>query len=198
MPKEKRFGLGIFAGLNYSFPLVVNQFPNYFAPHTNLLTGIDLRYRLSDKASLHLQPSWTPVNDVQPENSWTIPVFSFTTIKLPIVYRYYMLPSRKWLFLQTGVSINYLAASNFREERIVVCIVGPCPRLIGPEISPTNRAALSGIAGIGINVEIQKISIPITLQYERYINSYLFPGQYDAQRTSVKFEGFAITTGVNF
>ncbi len=198
MPTANRFGLGVFLGLNYSYPLVSTRFPVHFESQNNFLAGIDLHYYLNDRAALHIQPSWTRVSDVKPKNSWSGPVFNFTMVRIPLVYRYYILPSRRLLFVQAGVSYNHLTNSNFREELDVVCIAGPCPKIIGPTISPSNRSTVSGIAGIGINIDLQKISVPITFQYERYVNGYLFPNHYDAQLTPVKFESFALTTGINF
>jgi hypothetical protein len=198
MPKVNRFGLGIFTGLNYSFPVVSTKSPTYFEPQSSLVAGINLQYHLTNQASFHLQPSWTQVNDVKSKNSWVHSTFSITTVKLPVVYRYYISPNRKLFFVQTGISYNYLTSSKFREQLDIVCITGPCPAIIGPNRPSSNKSAVSGIAGIGINIELQKISIPITLQYERYFSNYLFPDQYDAQPARVKFESFALTTGINF
>lgn len=193
-----RFGFGVFGGLNYSLPLVTIQSPAYFKPQRSLVAGVDLQYHLNSQSSLHLQPSWIQLNDVEPKRSRTHPTFGFTTVKLPVMYRYYIASHRKLFFVQTGVSYNYLVNSNFREQSAIDYINCPCPVILVSNTSSSNKSTVSGAAGIGINIELQKISIPVTLQYERYFNNYLFPDQYNAQSIQVKFESFALTTGINF
>lgn len=195
---ENRFGFGVFAGANYIFPIVRLPYPVHFDPHNNMLAGVDLHYKLNRRASLHLQPAWTKIQTVKPRNSWEIPVFSFHMLNVPIVYRYYLSPHRKLLFFQAGGSFNYLIGSDYREEQDIVCVKAPCPRPMGPNMPALSRSVVSGVAGIGVNVVVQKISIPVTLQYERYISGYLFPSQYEGKTTAVKFEGFSLTTGVAF
>ncbi|ADB39973.1 hypothetical protein [Spirosoma linguale] len=196
--KPSRFGVGVFAGLNYTYPLIINQFAAHFNAHSDMLAGVDLRYKLTSLGSLHVQPSWTQVRDVRPVFSWALPVFSLSTIKIPVVYRHYVLPSGKLLFLETGISYNRIISSTYREEQIVNCIAAPCPSFFSGNLPPSTRSAVSGLAGIGVTIDGQKISIPITLRYERYLSNFLFPTPYDAGSTRVKFEGFSITTGVNF
>ncbi|MCX6218464.1 hypothetical protein [Spirosoma sp.] len=196
--KINRFGFGIFAGLNYTYPRVSTRLPDHFSSHSDLLAGIDLRYRLTSLGSLHVQPSWTQVRDVRPVSSWAIPVFSLSTVKIPVVYRHYVLPSGKLLFLEAGVSYNRIISSTYKEEQIVYCIVAPCPVFYSSNLAPVTRSAVSGLAGIGVTIDGQKISIPVTLRYERYLSNFSYPTPYDAGSTRVKFEGFSITTGVNF
>lgn len=197
-PNVDRFKFGVFAGVNHTYSFVINRYPNYFKPQNNLVAGVDLQYHLMSRASVHLQPSWTQFTDAESQQPWTISTFSLTTLKLPVIYRYYLSPNRRSFFVQAGVSYNYLASSKYREQIDVVCITSPCPNFLGPNISPSNKSAVSGLAGIGINLELQKISIPISLQYERYLSNYLFPNQFDDQSTRVKFEYVSLTTGVTF
>ncbi|GAB3021865.1 hypothetical protein [Spirosoma pulveris] len=115
-----------------------------------------------------------------------------------MVYRHYVLPSGKLLFLESGVSYNRLISSTYKEEQIVECIVAPCPSFFSGDLPPSTRSAVSGLAGIGVTIDLANISISITMRYERYLSNFLFPAWSEAGSTRVKFEGFSITTGVNF
>ncbi|SOD92923.1 hypothetical protein [Spirosoma fluviale] len=196
--KASRFGFGVFAGLSYTYPRITTRFPDHFNPHSDLITGVDLRYQLTRLGSLHVQPSWTQVRNVKPASYWSLPIFSLSTVKIPVVYRHYVLPSGKLLFLEAGVSYNHIASSTYKEQQIVYCIVAPCPVFYSGNLAPVTRSAVSALAGIGVTIDIQKVSIPVTLRYERYASDFLFPTAFETGSTPVKFEGFAITTGVNF
>lgn len=196
--RANRFGFGVFAGLNHTYPRVTTRFPDHSNPHSDLIAGVDLRYQLTRLGSLHVQPSWTQMRNIKPASYWSLPIFSLSTVKLPVMYRHYVLPSGKLLFLEAGVSYNRIAGSTYKEPQIVYCIVAPCPVFYSGNLAPVTRSSVSALAGIGVAIDIQKISIPVTLRYERYLSNFLFPTSFDTGSTPVKFEGFAITTGVNF
>lgn len=196
--KTNRFGFGVFAGINHTYPILRMTFPDHFKSQTNLLAGVDVRYRLTPWSELHLQPSYTQSRDVQSRYNSEKPLFSLASLKLPLAYRQYVLPSHKRLFLEGGLSYNYIVSSNYIERLDVVCITAPCPVFYSGDIRPSTKSAVSGLAAIGVVIDVQKVSIPVTLRYERYLSSYLFPRPFDGSPTPVKFESFAITTGVNF
>ena len=198
--KTSRWGASVFAGLNYSYPRINTGYPAHFSPHANLLAGIDVNYRLNPRASLHAQPSWTRIDKVRPDRDiYSLsPGFSITTIKIPLLYRYYILPTHRSLFVEVGVGYNQLVKSDYREEITMECLIAPCPTYYTSNIPASNKSAISGLAGVGVNIELHKISIPITLRYERYLSDYTFPGQYRERPAPIKFESFALTTGVNF
>jgi hypothetical protein len=196
--KASRFGFGVFAGVNYTYPIIRMPFPDHFNSQTNLLAGVDVRYRLTPWSELHLQPSYTKSRDVQSRYNSATPIFSLSSFKLPLAYRQYVVPSHKRLFLEGGLSYNHIASSHYIERLDVVCITSPCPVFYSGDIRPSTKSAVSGLAAIGTTIDVQKVSIPITLRYERYLSSYLFPRPFDAPPIPVKFESFAITTGVNF
>lgn len=195
-PKARPFSLGFFAGLNYTNSFVDSH---YFRSQAGLMAGVDMQYRLTNQTSLHIQPSWTQVAETKAQSN--VSQLSLSTFKLPFVYRYYVSPNRNLFFVQAGLSYNYLTNSNFRKQYDFVCITAPCPN-VGPDTPSSNKSTVSGIAGVGVTIELQKISIPITLQYERYFSNYLFPTNSsfisDGNPTRVKFESFALTTGINF
>ncbi|MCK8495261.1 PorT family protein [Spirosoma sp. RP8] len=195
-PKTRPFSLGFFAGLNYTNSFVDSY---YFKSQAGLLAGIDMKYRFTNQTSLHMQPSWTQVAEANAQSN--VSKLSLNTFKLPFVYRYYVSPNRNLFFVQAGLSYNYLTSSNFRKQYDFVCITAPCPN-IGPNTPSSNKSTVSGIAGVGVTIELQKISIPVTLQYERYFGNYLFTTNSsfisDGNPTRVKFESFALTTGINF
>lgn len=197
-PFEKpanRFGFGIFAGANAVYPIIRTQYPYHYKSQINVLAGVDLQYRLNSRSSLHMQPSWTQVRDLERNDYSETPVLSLSTLKLPFLYRNYFLPYRKLLFFQIGGSYNYLIDGQFREEMVVNCIMAPC---IAPYVNYTSftKSAISAMAGVGVTIDLPKVSIPITLNYERYVTGYQFSTEYN--RVKVKSEGFSITTGVNF
>lgn len=197
-PFEKpanRFGFGIFAGANVVYPIIKTRYPYQYKSQINVLAGVDLRYRLDSRSSLHVQPSWTQVKDLKRNDYSETPALSLSILKLPFLYRNYILPHRKLLFFQIGGSYNYLIGSQFREEMVVNCITAPCS---GPYtyLTSSTKSAISGMAGVGVTIDLPKVSIPITLNYERYVTGYQFSTEYN--RTRVKTEGFLITTGVNF
>ncbi|QMW05485.1 outer membrane beta-barrel protein [Spirosoma foliorum] len=190
------FKLGVLAGFTYTSSLSTYQ---DIKPLAGFLAGIDVQYSLPNHASLHLQPSWT-----QAKSQSNHVTLNISTFKAPLLYRQYISPNRKLFFAQAGLSYNYLTNSIMRRQWDIVCFAAPCPNT-GPDTPSSNKSAVSGIAGIGYTIELEKISIPITLQYERYLNNYEFPN-YDILNPSqsigepmqVKFESFSLTTGINF
>lgn len=194
--KASPFRMGLFAGLNYTNSFVNSQ---YFSSQAGLLAGVEIQYQLSNQASLHLQPSWSQVAEANTRSN--LSKLNLSTFKLPLLYRYYVSPGRRLFFVQTGLSYNYLTSSNFKKQYDFVCITSPCPNT-GPDTPSSNKSTISGLAGVGVTIELQKISIPITLQYERYLGNYLFPNDKfifsDGEPTRVKFESFSLTTGINF
>jgi hypothetical protein len=190
-----RFGLGIFAGANAVYPIIRTQYPYHYKSQINVLAGVDLQYRLNSRSSLHVQPSWTQVRELERNDYLETPVLSLSTLKLPFLYRNYFLPHRKLLFFQLGGSYNYLIDGQFREEIIMNCFIGPCPVLYS-NLSSSTKSAISAMAGVGVTIDLPKVSIPIILNYERYVTGYQFSTEYN--KTRVKTEGFSITTGVNF
>jgi hypothetical protein len=195
--KTSLWGWGIFAGVNYSYPIVRTQGPAHFSPQANLVAGADVHYRLNYRASLHVQPSWTRVSNITPVSGES-QGFSLSTLKIPILYRNYVLPSHKLLFLEVGVGYNRIVNSNYREVIQPNCLVAPCPPFYGSETLPLTKSAVSGLAGLGVEIPVNRITIPITLRYERYLSSFLFPGTFTDWTTPVQFETISLTTGINF
>lgn len=197
--QSKRFNFGVFAGLNYSAPVIRTQGIEHFDSKAALLTGVDLNYRLNRQSYLHIQPSWTQTNNTQRQGYGPSILFNISTVKIPVMFRYYVLPNRKLFFVETGVGFNQIVKGSYRREIVVYCISGPClSELYEPDATLSNKLALSGIAGLGVNIPIQNISIPLTLRYERYANGHLLPGNEYHLTTPIKFENFALTTGVSF
>lgn len=196
LAKAKPFKFGVFAGLNYTNDVSAYSSIKSLA---SFLAGVDIQYNLTNRTSLHLQPSWT-----QAESESNHADLSISTFKLPLLYRYYISPNQKQFFVQAGFGYNYLTNSNLRLRYDIVCIAAPCPNL-GPDTPSSNKSAVSGMAGIGYTIELGKISVPITLQYERNLSNYEFspaswldPSRTAGGPTRVKFETFALTTGINF
>ncbi|WP_018621381.1 hypothetical protein [Spirosoma luteum] len=195
--KSNPWGWGVFAGVNYSYPIVGTEGPAHFSPQANLVTGADVHYRLNYRASLRVQPSWTRVSNITAIGGGS-QRFSLSTLKIPVLYRNYVLPTHKLLFLEVGVSYNRIVDSNYREVVQPNCIVAPCPPFYGSEIPPLTKSAVSGIAGLGVDIPVNRVTIPVTLRYERYLSSYLFPSAYTDRKTPVQFETVSLTTGINF
>ena len=190
--------VGVFAGLSYSYPIIRSQFPEHFARHTDRFVGIDIAYRLNDRASLRLQPTWMLANTFTLSGYYPSDVLSNTTLKIPVVYRHYVLPTRKILFIEAGMGFNHLINSNLSRNILVECFAAPCPTYYA-NLSPLTNSAISALGGIGVSIDLQKISIPVTLRYERFVTGYSFPDEYSIWlNPMMKFENFVITTGVNF
>ncbi|MVM36142.1 outer membrane beta-barrel protein [Spirosoma sp. HMF4905] len=196
LAKANPVKFGVFAGLNYT-----NDVSAYsgIKSLSSFLAGVDIQYTLTNRTSLHLQPSWT-----QAESESNQAALSISTFKLPLLYRYYISPNQKQFFVQAGFGYNYLTNSNLRLRYDIYCIQAPCPNL-GPDTPSSNKSAVSGMAGIGYTIELGKISVPITLQYERNLSNYEFspaswldPSKTAGGPTRVQLESFALTTGINF
>ncbi|QMW05620.1 outer membrane beta-barrel protein [Spirosoma foliorum] len=193
--KAKPFQFGVFAGFNYSSTILTTPEIKSLA---GFLIGVDLQYAMTTKSSLHLQPSWTRAKSQSYDVNLKIGTF-----KLPFIYRYNVSLNQKLFFVQAGVSYNHLTGSGLSRRTDIVCIAAPCPYM-GPETSSSIKSVVSGMAGIGYTIELGKISIPITLQYDRNLSNYVFlatsssPFQTDTEPIRVKFESFALTTGISF
>jgi hypothetical protein len=196
--KDKRWNVGVAGGINYSFPRIKNPFPAHYLPRVGYQAGVDIAYRLNSRMTLHGQSLLERVSNDRIDNQWESPIFNIVTLKIPFTYRYYVLPSGKSLFVEAGVSYNRIVSSQYRENLFVVCITGPCPTWYSPEIAPLTKSAVSGLAGLGVDIALQKVTIPVTLRYERYLSNYLFPAAYETQpNKSVGFETITLMTGIN-
>ena len=54
------------------------------------------------------------------------------------------------------------------------------------------------MAGLGVDIPVNRVTIPVTLRYERYLSNYLFPGPYTDSKVPVQFETFSLMAGINF
>ena len=129
--KSNPWGWGVFAGVNYSYPIVGTEGPAHFSPQANLVAGADVHYRLNYRASLHVQPSWTRVSNITAIGGGS-QKFSLSTLKIPVLYRNYVLPSHKFLFLEVGASYNRIIRSDYREIIAIECFAGTLPSIVWP------------------------------------------------------------------
>lgn len=195
---DGRWGFGVLTGVNRSFPRFSTLFARSDAKKAWLF-GVDIHYQLGGRSSVHIQPLLTRFSNLKDDDGWQTPIISLTTLKIPVLYRHYILPTRRWFFVEAGAAYNTVADSDYRERLFITCIVAPCPSPLGEQQNPVTRSAVSLMGGIGVDIPLQKITIPVTLRYERYISNYQFSGKYDGNyRTSVSFENVSLTTGVNF
>jgi hypothetical protein len=151
MPQKRRFSYGVFAGVNYTGACL----PTSLTRQVNPLAGIDLQYHLTPRSSLHLQPSWTQVSSDNAKSqlyAGASYALRLTMLKLPLLYRYYLGENQKLFFVQAGGSYNLLTNSNYRQEYYVQCIAGPCPPILALNEAASNKSAVSGIAGLGVNI----------------------------------------------
>jgi hypothetical protein len=196
-PKANRWGWGIVAGLNKSYPVFITGLPLHVNPNYSPTLGVDVNYRINNRSTLHIQPQWAQLNSAG-SNGWYGPIYSITSVKLPVLYRYYLLPGKQSLFVEGGLSFNQIVESNYQEQQMVFCFAGPCPILYSQNLAPITTSAVSGIAGIGLNLNLHKISIPVSFRYERSLTNYAFPKYYDAPPTPLRLENIGFITGVNF
>ena len=198
-PVLKRWNVGVIGSVNYPFLRVNNTASAPYKPHIGYQAGIDIAYRLNSRMALHGQPMLERVTSPKNKSIWQSPTFDFTMLTVPITYRYYVLPSHKSLFVEAGISYNRLIKSMYQGDYYVICDFGPCSLGDSPYNSALTKSAVSGIAGLGIDIALQKVTIPITLRYERYLSNYLFSGSYPfLPNTPVQFETVTLMTGVSF
>ena len=196
--KANSWGWGVFAGATLNHPLIQTQFPEHFKPFFGTQAGVDVRYRLDSRASLHLQPTLAHVSNKKLDDAYLTAIYDLVALKIPLSYRYYVIPNKRTLFIEAGASYNQLVKTNYQENLYVVCIVGPCPAWYTPELPPLTKLAVSGFAGVGIDIDINKVTIPILLRYEREMTNYVFPRGYADQTRYLRFQSIALTTGVSF
>ncbi|WP_338868654.1 outer membrane beta-barrel protein [Spirosoma sp. SC4-14] len=199
----KRWGIGVLGGVNRTMPLWTSNSSTAYDPAYQPIVGLDIQYRLNRHASLHLQPSYTRVNDQRSQaNNWSniISTYSLSSLKLPVLYRYRLFGSGTTPFFELGVGYNRAINGNGLVDSRYICDLIACPNdpMFYQQYSLTGKSAVSAIAGVGVNIELQKISIPIVLRYERYLSGHTFTSDYNANSSNLKVDGFMLLTGINF
>lgn len=203
----KRWGFGVLGGVNRTTPIWPNNSSTYyesnyrFDPAYQPIFGLDIKYRLNRHASLHLQPSYTSIKDQRTkEYYWNLSTYSLSSIKLPVLYRYRLLGSSTTPFLELGASYNRAVSGKRLVDSRYICDLVACPNdpMFYQQYSLTGKSAVSAVAGVGVTIELQKISVPIVLRYERYLSDHTFTSDYNAQPSNLKVDGFMLLTGINF
>ncbi|QIP14022.1 outer membrane beta-barrel protein [Spirosoma aureum] len=199
--KNVRWGMGVFGGINRSRPELSTSNVQSFPDHYGLLLGLDLNLRLNKRSSFHLQLSYTSIDKVNANRSYRdIPSLGVSTIKIPLLYRYRFLNTKIAPFLEVGVGYNQATKGYYRIHTYPICDPGPCQ--VDPNFEfnydLSTKSAVSAIAGIGANVTLGKISIPITVRYEHYGNDLLFSARFFGSGPQLQFENISLLTGINF
>ncbi|QHV94723.1 GH3 domain-containing protein [Spirosoma endbachense] len=200
-PKNVRWGIGVFGGINRSRPELRNSNFQSFPDHYGLLLGLELNLRLNKRSSFHLQPSYTSIDKLNANRKyWDIPSLGVSTIKIPLLYRYRILDTKISPFLELGTGYNQAINGYYRIHTYPMCDLVPCQ--VDPNFEfnydLSTKSAVSAIGGIGANVTVGKISIPITVRYEHYVNDLLFSARFFGSGPQLQFENIALLTGINF
>ena len=197
-PQTSPWGWGVFVGVTLNHPLIETRFPEHFKPFPGFMAGVDVTYRTNNRTALHGQLSIARVINGKLGDELPGPIYDLITLKIPLSYRYYVLPNHHTLFIEAGAGYNHIVKSRYRENLNAVCITGPCPQWYSPELPPLSKLAVSGMAGVGIDIPVNKVTIPILIRYERYLSNYEFLKRYDNAANRIKFQSISLTTGVNF
>ncbi|GAB2540807.1 hypothetical protein GCM10027085_34550 [Spirosoma aerophilum] len=188
----------MFGGINRTTPILFDNQQTFLAPQTNLTAGLDVFYPFSQRSSLHLQPSWASVSYGKTTSKyWNQLNFNISSIKIPLLYRYYFLTSSVSPFFDIGVGYNQAVSGSYTIQ--IPCDF--CDYTTGGytyTYGLSNKSAMSVLGSIGTRFRIKKVSIPVLLRYERYLNSQSFATDVPVYNPRVQFQHIALLMGITF
>ncbi|MCF0056387.1 outer membrane beta-barrel protein [Dyadobacter sp. CY356] len=198
--QQKQFHFGILGGTQ-----IIGKTFQYesLANIKGAVLGIDVSYAFKperSRFSIHAQPNWSSYKRTNEDRGDT-DIYQCQAINLPLLLRYSFTSGKIRPFAEAGVNVRY--RTDFKvENRGNICELYGCfsgERIIDlqPEVT---QNVIGLVAGAGIEFEIGKISIPITVR----INEGIGTSQMKEMRedsyyySDIKTRNIQITTGITF
>ena len=201
---DRKLRFGFLAGVNQA-PIISHENYDYKNKSFFPLLGLNVAYQFSPSFAVQLQPSWFKFSTYGTDESLQYPFFSnsnitLTGFKLPLLFRYSILKNKKFSpIIEAGLAYNDLANSNIAGE-LGRCGFADCNSYpFGGKLNHSSKPSLLG--GIGVNMAVGKINVPIMLRYEQFYQGLEFYYSYDYgefRYVNLPLKNLSLTVGVLF
>jgi len=167
--------------------------------------GLDLSYKFSPEKSglsFHVQPNWSNYIRTNRENNTSYD-YKIQSINIPLLLRYTFLTGKIRPFVEAR--LNFRSRISFDIDiNGTICRYEPAMCFPGREKidmhSQTSQDRVGVLAGMGVEFDIWKISIPLSIRLNEGIGTYKMKHQYEDHYyyDDIKTRNIQITTGITF
>ena len=165
--------------------------------------GIDVSYAFNpeqSRFSIHAQPNWSTYKRMNKDHGDT-DNYQWQSINLPFLLRYTFIIGKIRPFAEAGVNVRYRTVFKVENKgnicELYGCFSGERTINIQPEVT---QDVIGIIAGTGVEFELGRIIIPITVRINEGIGtSEMKEMREDSYYCSdIKTRNIQITTGITF
>jgi hypothetical protein len=198
--QTRRFHFGVLGGAQ-----MIGKTFNYekLAMTKGALFGLNASYAFSEKQtglSIHIQPHWSFYNRTNKDdgNSYS---YRLQAVNLPLLLRYTLSVGKIRPFAEAGLNIRYRTLFKIKKTgylcELTGCVTGEKTIDLQPE---TSQDIVGLVAGAGVEIEIGKVMIPVTIRLNEGIGTYKMKEQWEDQYyyEDIKTRNIQITTGITF
>ncbi|MCF2447587.1 PorT family protein [Dyadobacter sp. CY345] len=167
--------------------------------------GLDLSYKFlpaKSGLSFHVQPNWSIYIRTNSGNSTTYD-YKIQSINLPLLLRYTFLTGKIRPFLEAGLNVRTRTSFDI-DINGRICSYEPAMCFSGQETrdmhSQTSQDRVGVLAGVGIEFDVWRISIPVSIRFNEGIGTYKMKERFEDHYyyDDIKTRNIQITTGITF
>ncbi|GLU56172.1 outer membrane beta-barrel protein [Dyadobacter frigoris] len=165
--------------------------------------GIDASYTLIPKKSglsIHIQPNWSNYKRTNKDHGNTY-TYRLQAINLPILLRYTFTSGKIRPFAEAELNIRYRTDFKVKNKGYLCELYGCANGEKTIDLQPQTTQDIVGIvAGAGVEFEVGKIVIPITIRLNEGIGTYKMKELREDSYYyyDIKTSNIQITTGITF
>lgn len=201
----KRVGVGIYGGPQLFGKIYTSSNLDKI---TGFTAGIDLRYALSKEPegfAIHFQPGFNTFRHFKEEGKhtqlYTETTWQWSAVHLPLLLRYTFSSGKVRPFAEIGPTLRLRQSLTLKTNGYGCGIAGCSGRETDQDMqSITSKDAIGLTAGAGLEVDLWKVTIPISVRIQEGFGTYATkvffyesPG-FD----NLKTRTIQVTAGMNF
>ncbi|MCE7043449.1 outer membrane beta-barrel protein [Dyadobacter sp. CY312] len=201
----RKWHFGVIAGIQpYGKVFDTNKWKST----SGFLGGLSLQYQVGGKlkgASVLLQPHWSELSQMYSDgpHSWgsVEGKWESESIHIPLLIRYTIGNGRIRPYVEIGSSFKFRTSLRNRRSGAVCGVIGCTPFASDINLqSTTSQDRVGLIAGVGAEVNLWKLSVPISIRVDEAVGTYKIKDPFpNAQSYSdLKTRTFQIVTGITF
>ncbi|WAC13578.1 outer membrane beta-barrel protein [Dyadobacter pollutisoli] len=203
--KFKRFGVGIYAGPQLFGKIYTDD---KLADISGITAGLDIRYAFSKQPqgfSLHLQPSFNTFRHFTAEGANTQfyreTTWRWEAFHLPLLARYTFTSGRIRPFAEIGPTLRFRKALTIREYGYICGFAGCSNSDYTTNLqSEVNKDPIVLTAAAGVEIDVWKVTIPISVRLQEGLSSYEMKGYLadGPYYEGLKTRAIQVTAGISF
>lgn len=167
------------------------------------LFGLDVSYDFAPKKSgfsIHAQPNWSNYKRTNKDRGNTY-TYRLQAINLPVLLRYTFTSGKIRPFAEAGLNVRHRTAFKVENKGYICELYGCANGEKKIDLQPqTTQDVIGIVAGAGVEFEIGKVVIPITVRLNEGIGTYKMKEIWEdtSYYSDIKTRNIQITTGITF